>query len=123
MVPPSLAVLIDKLPRKLTSNVRNSTSRHPAYLFPGRPSSRPRSTQALWRQLKQHGLPTLAARNTAMIANVNDLDAVVVSDLFGVAAKTAHKWAQFASTSWAAYLAAQDNIRGQVRRGSAFEKI
>lgn len=111
MVPPSLAVLIDELVRKSTSNVRNSTSRHPAYLFPGRPSSRPRSTQVLWRQLKQHGLPTLAARNTAMIANVNDLDAVVVSDLFGVAAKTAHKWAQYASTSWAAYLAAQDNTR------------
>ncbi|MDF2897846.1 MAG: hypothetical protein K0Q46_4632 [Rhodococcus erythropolis] len=84
---------------------------HPAYLFPGRPPSRPRSTQLLWRQLKERGLPTRAARNTAMIANVTHLDAVVVSDLFGVAPKTAHKWAQYASTSWATYLAAQDKSR------------
>lgn len=41
-----------------------------------------------------------------MIANVTHLDAVVVSDLFGVAPKTAHKWAQYAST-----LAAQDKSR------------
>ncbi|MBT1258296.1 hypothetical protein KHP11_27935 [Rhodococcus erythropolis] len=51
-------------------------------------------------------LPTRAARNTAMIANVTHLDAVVVSDLFGVAPETAHKWAQYAST-----LAAQDKSR------------
>ncbi|MDI9899523.1 hypothetical protein QM716_06610 [Rhodococcus sp. IEGM 1409] len=44
-----------------------------------------------------------------MIANVTHLDAVVVSDLFGIAPKTAHKWAQYADTSWAAYLAAQGN--------------
>ncbi|NMM91723.1 hypothetical protein B2J88_46830 [Rhodococcus sp. SRB_17] len=111
MVPPSLAVLIDELLRRSTDNVRRTNARHPAYLFPGRPSSRPRSTQVLWRQLKQHGLPTLAARNTAMIANVTHLDAVVVSDLFGVAPQTAHKWAQYASTSWATYLAAQGNPR------------
>ncbi len=46
-----------------------------------------------------------------MIANVTHLDAVVVSDLFGVAPETAHKWAQYASTSRATHLAAQDKSR------------
>ena len=42
-----------------------------------------------------------------MIANVLDLEPIVVSDLFGVAPQTAHKWAQYAQSSWAAYLAAR----------------
>jgi hypothetical protein len=42
-----------------------------------------------------------------MIANIQDLEAIVVSDLFGVAPQTAHKWAQYAQSSWAAYLAAR----------------
>ncbi|WP_181244570.1 hypothetical protein [Halomonas sp. ND22Bw] len=45
-----------------------------------------------------------------MIANVTYLDAVVVSDLFGVAPKTAHKWAQYASTSWSVYLKARESV-------------
>ena len=79
----------------------------PAYLFPGRPPSRPRNTKALGRNLSRYGLPTLAARNSAMIANALDLEPIVVSDLFGVAPQTAHKWAQYAQASWAAYLAAR----------------
>ncbi|MET0699457.1 MAG: hypothetical protein ABWY93_07305, partial [Mycobacterium sp.] len=73
----------------------------------GRPPSRPRNTKSLGRNLSRYGLPTLAARNSAMIANALDLEPIVVSDLFGVAPQTAHKWAQYAQASWAAYLAAR----------------
>jgi hypothetical protein len=54
--------------------------------------------------MKQHGLPTIGARNTAMIEAVSELPPIVVSDLFGVSAGTAHRWAQYAQ-GWADYLA------------------
>jgi hypothetical protein len=79
----------------------------PALMFPGRPPSRPRNTKGLNRDLKKNGLPTLAARNSAMIANIVDLEPVVVSDLFGVAPQTAHRWDQHAQASWSTYLAAR----------------
>ncbi|MER7810390.1 hypothetical protein [Streptomyces sp900116325] len=56
--------------------------------------------------MTQHGLPNVSARNTAMIEAVTDLPPIVISDLFGVAANTAHRWAQYAKGSWADYLAA-----------------
>ena len=56
--------------------------------------------------MKQHGLPTISARNTAMIEAVTSLPPIVVSDLFGISAGTAHRWAQYAQDSWADYLAA-----------------
>ncbi len=112
VLPPSLAKLIEELVQKTTTAtmIRSAKAGNPAYLFPGRPPSRPRNTQSFGALMKRHGLPVLSARNTAMIANIMDLDAVVVGDLFGVAPQTAHKWAQFAKTSWAAYLAAQSDI-------------
>jgi hypothetical protein len=56
--------------------------------------------------MKQHGLPGISARNTAMIEAVSTLPPIIVSDLFGVSAKTAHNWAGFAQDSWTDYLAA-----------------
>lgn len=108
VLPPSLAALIEELITHSHSSGRpDSGPGVPAYLFPGRPPSRPRNTIALGRTLSGYGLPTLTARNSAMIANVLDLEPIVVSDLFGVAPQTAHKWAQYAQSSWAAYLAAR----------------
>jgi hypothetical protein len=108
VLPPSLAALIEELIAHRHSGGRpDSGAGIPAYLFPGRPPSRPRNTKALGRTLSRYGLPTLVARNSAMIANVLDLEPIVVSDLFGVAPQTAHRWAQYAQSSWAAYLAAR----------------
>ncbi|MGW5456256.1 hypothetical protein [Nocardia sp. NPDC003979] len=42
------------------------------------------------------------------MTKITDLNPAVVSDLFGVHRTTAHTWARFAQTSWAAYLAAAD---------------
>lgn len=108
VLPPSLAALIEELIRVRGSGGRvASGSGLPAWMFPGIPPSRPRNTTALHKDLKKYGLPTLAARNSAMIANIVDLEPVVVSDLFGIAPQTAHRWAQYAQTSWATYLAAR----------------
>ncbi len=86
ILPPSLATLIDTLPPATRPRANPSGSiENPAYLFPGRPPSRPRNPKALVRTLARHGLPTLAARNTAMMANVSDLEPIIISDLFGIA--------------------------------------
>ncbi|GAA1642404.1 hypothetical protein [Nocardia ninae] len=55
-------------------------------------------------RMTAQGLPTIAARNTAMMANIADLNPTVVTDLFGIHDTTAHTWARFAETSWAAWL-------------------
>jgi hypothetical protein len=51
-------------------------------------------------------LPTLAARNTAMIEAVGALPPIVIADLFGIHPGTAHAWANFVQASWTDYLAA-----------------
>ncbi|MET7738164.1 hypothetical protein ABZT02_43815 [Streptomyces sp. NPDC005402] len=78
----------------------------PRFLLPGRPTSRPRSAGWVHTRMKQHGLPNISARNTAMIEVVAELPPIVVSDLFGVGASTAHGWARFVQDDWAEYLAA-----------------
>ncbi|KAA8880365.1 hypothetical protein F3087_41580 [Nocardia colli] len=57
--------------------------------------------------LNDHGLPTLSARNTAMMTTISDVNATVVADLFGISQITAHAWARYAQASWIAYLAAR----------------
>lgn len=131
ILPPSLAALVEELIEarqpdglKRLGVGAGAGPGVPAFIFPGRPPSRPRNTTSLGKELRRFGLPTLAARNSAMIANIVDLEPVVVSDLFGVAPQTAHKWAQYAQTSWATYLAARSaetasghNVRQSGRTG------
>ena len=62
--------------------------------------------QPLTALLRQHGLPTLAARNTAMIEAVSELSPIVIADLFGIHPGTAHTWAKFAQASRTDYRAA-----------------
>ncbi|WJV51888.1 hypothetical protein [Streptomyces flavofungini] len=106
LLPPKLARLIEaQIDRSQHISMFPQPESGPRFLLPGRPPSRPRGTTGLTALLKQHGLPTLAARNTAMIEVVADMPPIVISDLFGVSSSTAHKWAQFAQDSWADYLA------------------
>ncbi|NKY33108.1 hypothetical protein HGA13_08510 [Nocardia speluncae] len=77
----------------------------PAYLFPGRPPSRPRHPHSLRDVLTEHGLPIRPARNTAMITAAGELPPMVMSDLFGIDPGTAQKWAHCAQAGWADYLA------------------
>jgi hypothetical protein len=65
----------------------------------------------------RHGLPTLSARNTAMIEAVAELPPIVVADLFGIHPNTAYTWAKLAQASWADYLAASESVAGRTSRG------
>jgi hypothetical protein len=108
LLPPTLARLIAEqiaTPGRI-SILPQPSGEGPRFLLPGRPPSRPRRASSLHALMKQHGLPTISARNTAMIEAVTSLPPIVVSDLFGISAGTAHRWAQYAQDSWADYLAA-----------------
>ncbi|QVI20936.1 hypothetical protein KHQ06_33465 [Nocardia tengchongensis] len=107
VLPPALADLIEQRINQLQSEATFSGHAVPSmtYLLPGKPPSRPINVPGLARALNRRELPTIAARNSAMMANIADLDPVVVSDLFGVHPATAHKWAHYAQSSWAIYLA------------------
>ncbi|MFD8110208.1 hypothetical protein [Streptomyces microflavus] len=84
-----------------------------AFLFPGRPPSRPPTAASVLTLMRAHHLPSLSARNTAMIEAVSDLPPVIVSDLFGITASTAARWGQLANSSWAEYLAARTSSDGR----------
>ncbi|MBS2536597.1 hypothetical protein KGQ20_27935 [Catenulispora sp. NF23] len=114
LLPPKLAQLIvDQIadPR-YTSMVRQPPSTSESYLLPGRPPGRPRSEGAVLHLMRRYGLPVLSARNTAMIEAVADLPPIVVSDLFGVSAASAHRWARYAQNSWTDYLLACQDTEG-----------
>ncbi|MFF3918889.1 hypothetical protein ACFYZB_36650 [Streptomyces sp. NPDC001852] len=107
LLPPTLATLVEQQIAAPRLNDILAPASDRKFLFPGRPPSRPRSAASVLSLMRANGLPTLSARNTAMIEAVGDLPPVVVSDLFGVAATTAHRWGQLAGESWAGYLAAR----------------
>ncbi|UXX98053.1 hypothetical protein N7U49_48025 (plasmid) [Streptomyces sp. AD2-2] len=81
-------------------------SEHQELLLPGRLAGRPRSPGGLAAQLAKHGLPTLAARNTALFGMAGELPPIIMCDLFGIHRNTATQWAALAQDSWAGYLAA-----------------
>lgn len=102
LVPPKLAVLIDRL---IASGGARSALRHvPApqkeYRLPGRPESRPRNPLTVVSNMADHGLSVIHARNTAMMEAVSEMPAIVVSDLFGMSVGSAYNWAQYAQTGW-----------------------
>jgi hypothetical protein len=113
LLPPKLAALIHKQitePRQ-HSRVRRQSDHLPHFLLPGTPPGKPRSTRGVHKLLQQNGLPTVAARNTAMIEAVAELPPIVVSDLLGIHPNTAYGWAKLAQTSWTDYLAACESTK------------
>ncbi|MFG3133534.1 hypothetical protein ACGFZU_38295 [Streptomyces tendae] len=111
LLPPKLALLIQEQIARPTvrSMLRPPQDGRPTYLFPGVPAHRPITAQRIVNKLRQQGLEVISARNTAMLEAVADLPPIVISDLFGVSAGSAHRWARFAQDSWTDYLAACSN--------------
>ncbi|MFH8519693.1 hypothetical protein ACH4CE_32330 [Streptomyces gelaticus] len=72
-------------------------------LVPGRPTSQ----TGLGSKLLPHGIDTRPARNAALVALAGDLPAPVLASILGLHPNTAVRWAGFAKTSWADYLAAR----------------
>ncbi|MFE7671282.1 hypothetical protein ACFU5N_03610 [Streptomyces albidoflavus] len=110
LLPPTLARLIKAhiASPRASSMLKPRASSGPDYLLPGRHAGRPLSASHLIKRLRNHDLPTRAARNTAMITAITELPAIVVSDLFGLSASTAFQWAKFAQQNWTDYLALQE---------------
>ncbi|MEU7222357.1 XRE family transcriptional regulator [Streptomyces chrestomyceticus] len=107
LLPPKLARLIERqISGPGIRSVFHQAADETRFLLPGRTASKPQDAVALRLIMRKHGLPTLSARNTAMIEVVSDIPPIVASDLFGLNPSTTHRWAQFAQNSWAEYLAA-----------------
>lgn len=111
LLPPKLVLLIEEQVSRPTvrSMLRPPQDGRPTYLLPGLPAHRPITAQRMVNKLRKHGLEVISARNTAMLEAVADLPPIVISDLFGISASSAHRWARHAQDSWADYLAACAN--------------
>ncbi|WP_234436125.1 hypothetical protein [Streptomyces sp. NRRL S-813] len=109
LLPPALATLLDEQIAQLPAPQPPHGRRH--LLLPGAVPGRPRNPDGLADQMKQHGLPVRAARNTALMEAITDLPPIIVADLFGISPATAHRWSQLAGNSWAPYLAARQRSR------------
>lgn len=69
------------------------------HLLPGAVPGRPRNPAALADQMRRHGLPVRAARNSALMGAITDLPPIVVADLFGINPATAQRWSQLAGNT------------------------
>ncbi|MGW7106555.1 hypothetical protein ACWGHU_10415 [Streptomyces xanthophaeus] len=110
LLPPTLARLIKAHidgPQG-SSMLQPRASSGPDYLLPGRHAGHPLSASHIIKRLRNHNLPTRAARNTAMITAITELPPIVVSDLFGLSASTTFQWAKFAQQTWTEYLALRE---------------
>ncbi|MER8001620.1 hypothetical protein [Streptomyces sp. NPDC095613] len=109
LLPPALATLLDEQIAQLPAPQPPQGRRH--LRLPGAVPGRPRNPVGLADQMKQHGLPVRAARNTALMEAITDMPPIVAADLFGISPATAHRWSQLAANSWAPYLAARQRSR------------
>ena len=111
-LPPPLAALIHRLlAQAILSQINGDGPRH---LFPSKLlSSHPVTAATLTRRLNDHGITTLAGRNTALLALVTDLPAPVAATLAAIHINTATRWASHARRDWQHYLTARDPDLGQ----------
>ncbi|MBT2896255.1 hypothetical protein [Streptomyces sp. McG3] len=111
LLPPKLARLIqEQITGAIGTSMLSPHPGSPPFLMPGRVSSRHRSFNWLYAQMREHDLPVRQARNTAMIEAVTRLPPTVVADLPGIHLCTADSWARYANASWAAYRAPRQHI-------------
>ncbi|MFF2378741.1 hypothetical protein [Streptomyces sp. NPDC058108] len=108
LLPPQLAKLLHQLAdAPHTRAALTRTSRGEPWLFPGLVPGRPTSQSGLSLKLLHYGIDTRSARNAALVALAGDLPAPVLASILGLHPVTAVRWAGFAKTSWADYLAAR----------------
>ncbi len=109
LLPPKLGQLIkDQIDQpRTTTRMRRALDEASPYLLPGKFPHQPRNPHGVDNLLRQHGLPVLSARNTAMVEAVTTLPPIVVADLFGLSPATAETWARYANDSWTHYFAAR----------------
>ncbi|WP_272270050.1 hypothetical protein [Rhodococcus sp. Rp3] len=106
IVPPPLAVLLDRLPCAVAnSSVLRVADPSTVLLFPGFHSGRPITSERYSARLLRYGIAPRAGRNTALATLAADLPATVLSDLLGIHPQTAVRWVRIAQRDWHTYLA------------------
>ncbi|MFJ9777820.1 XRE family transcriptional regulator [Kitasatospora sp. NPDC101157] len=119
LLPPRLAKLLHQLAdAPHTRSALTRTTRGEPWLFPGLVPGRPTSQTGLSSKLLAHGIDTSPARNAALVALSGDLPAPVLASILGLHPNTAVRWAGFAKTSWADYLAARARDIGRIQAGT-----
>jgi hypothetical protein len=81
-------------------------------LFLSRPPARPVAPQTLTRGLRQHGIESRQARNTALAAWASDLPPAVLASMLGVHIQTAINWVGRTRRDWITYLAERISTPG-----------
>ncbi|PJN36643.1 hypothetical protein CG747_32440 [Streptomyces sp. CB02959] len=107
-MPPAIAALLQQLadtPHTRAQLVH--AHRGTGWLFPGLAPGQPIDAEAITSELRAFGITPRSARNAALAAQAQDLPAQVLADLLGLHTNTAVRWANYAKTSWADYLAAR----------------
>ncbi|CDO10463.1 hypothetical protein C1S82_01545 [Mycolicibacterium cosmeticum] len=106
-LPTRLAELLAQLPRAGRRSTLPESLAPDRLLFPGRTPHRSVDAGGFGKRLKRSGLTIRGGRNTALVGLAAELPAVVVSDLLGIDIVTATRWAKYAKSDWAGYLAAR----------------
>ena len=105
-LPPAVANLLRRqLQHGSTASVlgRATEGRH-GWLFPGSIPGRHHDPTAMARRLARHGLPTIQAREAALLGLAGELPSPVMADLLGYDIQTTVKWAYRAKLDWADYI-------------------
>jgi hypothetical protein len=92
--------------RGLLADITKGSStivRHPPWLFPGSPPSRPLGEHVLSLRMKRLGVECNGARRAALLQLAGRLPAAIVADLLGIHVATATQWAQIAGRPWGDY--------------------
>jgi hypothetical protein len=102
-MPPGVDALVRNL---LTHGSTHSYTRTGTeWLFPGRNAGRAMTGSALRAHLYPLGIKPRATRQAAIYHLAGEVPAPVLSELIGVAPKTAAEWATLAARDWTSYIA------------------
>ena len=91
-------------------NMNTATNRNSRWLFPGRRAGQPMHSDALAALVDGLGIPTVAARASAIRQHVLEMPAPVVADALGYHQVTTAKLAAQVGGTWSRY-ASGDHLR------------
>ncbi len=106
-LPPKLADLLRRLAAGERRRSRYQGQTTAQWLFPGLSPGRPLSSEGLTAKLRDLGIQTTPARNSALISLAAQLPSPVLADLLGLHDQTSVRWARLASHDWQTYVASR----------------
>jgi hypothetical protein len=97
------ATLIGQLPQRRSNGVSDQLDS--PWLFPGRHAGRHIGPVVLGERLRDLGIEPRAMRNAARAQLAAEIPPALLSEVIGVAATTATRWAALTAGNWTAYAA------------------